>query len=396
MNLNLILCSTPLSLLAGSSLGICAKWLEFYYLFKDCIEFCEPEADGWLILQSVEFDSSSSLHLPYRDSLLFLLERIQEEITVGMNRDAIETALFYAARTGRFADMDLILKFDTQKVIHRCCLKGERPILGRWAHWLILQFLAEKGLDIQTSLLGETPTSRCLEFSGSFFCWRMDARILFSDIDRLIERETSESKKSAPRLRGWSFDLLRDLFSLDLDELLELEGFEDLKRPHSHWDYIYLANDDAMDLKCLQCGCKRVYGFFEGTNGGFIMEPWWEGVKTRVKNRKCLCSFNEITQDDRDGNNIIQKSCRFEKIDSQSEPDRSPVKPEYFSDTQSTQTQETESQPNFDTNDDTSQESARDTNLSGLIRAANPTNQHSVNRSMGRGYSFSILGRALL
>ncbi|KAJ5966430.1 hypothetical protein N7481_013144 [Penicillium waksmanii] len=365
------------------------------HLFRDCIEFFDPDAVGWKMLSAFEnvglsdYTRNGYLQL-CQQTFSFLRERLQEEITVSVDQQAIEYALNTAAVRGDVVSMDLIFEFDPQKVIYSDSLERGRPVLEEFPHWLALQFLAEKGIDIRTSLHGETPTSRCLEFSDQFFHWRHDARILFPNIDRLIERETSEL---APRLRGWCFDLLLDLFSLDLHEPLKDQKYLQ--------ELIYFADGDMM--KCLECRNNREIDFFHGNYDGLMIEPWWVELKNSIKNRECLCLIDDVVQDGRDGNNIIHKSCRIEDIDSDSgsQASHSFGKWEYSSDTQPKQTQPKQTQPkqtqpkqtqpkqtqpkqtqdtgsqvNSDTNDDPLQDSASDMDVSNnLIRGASPPDQ---------------------
>ncbi|KAJ5397713.1 hypothetical protein N7509_005826 [Penicillium cosmopolitanum] len=93
--------------------------------------------------------------------------------------------------------------------------------------------------------------------------------------------------------------------------------------------------------------------------------------------------MNDVVQDYRDGNKIIHKSCRFE--DSGSDSGSQPGQPfgefEDFSDTRPPQTQEMGSQPNFDTNKDTFEESASDPDISDtLMREASPPDQRDIHR----------------
>lgn len=372
-NLNLIMYSTPAGFIRPTSK--IRNLLEMLYLFEDCIEFCEPHAAGWEILCRLEFDDQGDLDYQAYQKLckgvyLFLLERLREEVTAGIDLFSIENAQWWAAGRGDTAGMDLIFQFDTQKLIHSHY--EECPLDDVNARWLYLQFLAEKGVDIRTRLHGETPTSRCLEFSDSFLHWRDDARLLFPVVDQLIERETSG--EPAPRLRGWSFHLLLDLFSLDLHEHLKDHQYKE--------SHIYMGSEACGDMiGCLECRYARKVSFFHGYDDGLFIEPWWVELKVSIKNRECLCSIDDVVRDGRDRNNMIHISCRFEDIDSDSgsQSSHSSWGSEYFSDAKPTQTQETDSQANSDTNDNAIEDLTSDPDISHTLgREVSPPDQRGI------------------
>lgn len=302
INLTLIVYSTPISFLAYPR-GVTA--LETLCLFRDCIDFDDPEADGWGLLSQVgNAIELSHVLVQYpqftRDWVSFLLSEFRAESTASADYFSVVYALWCAAQRKEIDGMNLILEFDPQREI-QASMTAIDYLDGASYPLILCQVLAEKGIDIQNKYHRETPTSQSLRVSSLFFSWRDDARLLYPNIDCLVEHETSE--KRTPSLRGWRFYLLRDLFVLDKPESQNIDVF--------YLDYFQPLDD----LDCLECNDSARACDIDD-DSGFIIEPWLEGLKYTVKSRKCLCSMNSWVQDGRDEKEIIHKSCFFENTDS--------------------------------------------------------------------------------
>lgn len=382
INLTLIVCSTPISYLAiqlQSNFNDTAT-LETLYLFGDCIDFSDPGADGWNLLAGNEDNSRFTQYPQFtRDWFSFLLNKFREESASSADYSSLWYALYWAGHRKGIDDMNLILEFDTQRDIQ--AFYTAMNYVDGGCSLILYQVLAEKGIDIRDKFHGETPTSQSLRVSTLFFSWRDDARLLYPNIDCLIERELS--KERAPSLRGWSFDLLRDLFVLDKPESQKIDNF---------WSDFQPLDE----IECNECNHSvRVCDIVDDL--GCIIEPWWEGLKYTVKSRECLCSMSSWVQDGRDANEIIHHSCHFENTDSGNNSqleDSSKISENHqeVSGIQSAENQDTGSKTASDESDD---DSFYDSELgldrsNSLIREVNSPSQHCPVHRLGDTYPFLL------
>ncbi|KAL2827749.1 hypothetical protein BDW59DRAFT_160056 [Aspergillus cavernicola] len=290
---------TPVATLACSHFHTAT--LDILSLFGECIEFCETDADGWHLLSALEMATENQAFV--RQSahawFSFLLHRFRREGAIIINPELIGYALCSADRYQDLDSINMILDFDPQgrAYAHLMTDPAQRRLFLYYINnsFLVLQVLIDRGIHIHGAFDGETPTFRSLRFSMVFFDWCSMARLIYRDIDPLIRRETSDAH--APRLQGWCFDTLRNLFSLSPTDSLSIPSHP-------------AVMDNKYTVYCLECG-PNTCGY-DINDEVFIVEPWWESMKLSVKNRECVCSMLHWVRDNREGTDIRHISCQYE------------------------------------------------------------------------------------
>ncbi|KAL4883937.1 hypothetical protein BJY04DRAFT_183537 [Aspergillus karnatakaensis] len=145
-------------------------------LFRDCIEFSEPNCNGWslLAIEAEGFDGSErftpQLAHEYYSTLI---QCYRGEISRTLNVSSVWYDLFLADQGSDSLSINKILDFVpdqkgyTEIVSDDLTQMSFNEYLGDC--FMVLEILTERGADIQAIFGGETPTSRSLRFSPLFF-----------------------------------------------------------------------------------------------------------------------------------------------------------------------------------------------------------------------------------
>ncbi|KAL4884619.1 hypothetical protein BJY04DRAFT_181617 [Aspergillus karnatakaensis] len=289
---------TPETLIVGFILTLANEQIrmnqdifELFTLFGDCIEFCEPESNGWSLLTSLDWSQGYLDYDPqvHRGWYSFLLRKYREEYTTFVDYRSILSALNNANDMMNVEGIYLILEFVPPG-------RGDADLIsaanGPWEQYLhypmIQQILIERGASIQLQALfsGETPTSMSCHFSQTFLEWRYRLSSIQPSIDTIIRRELSDTR--ALSLSGWTDDAFRRLFSL-----------KDMKEAKRRWSAYetYMTGDKRQT--CDVCSMwRKPYpssGYLNGLN--CIVEPWWESLKRSIRKAECICSSSKWVQD---------------------------------------------------------------------------------------------------
>jgi hypothetical protein len=242
-------------------------------LFDDCIDFDGPTSDGWHLVSNVEASLTRGIseHEIFHCILSFLFRKFHTELTSSIDVTSIHMCLFWALDRVDMKSVQLILDFDPKAVNYCGNHIDELPAVHTVATMPhisvgILKLLLDKGADIHRVYLGETATSRSLWFSKIFFSWFERLRDIYQDLDEFMERETSSGSVLAQA--NWDYERLRDLLTLEPNAILS--------GPCEHFPYV----------QCRTCPKTEDAGTRE-----YVIEPWWEELKHRVRNEQCVCSL---------------------------------------------------------------------------------------------------------
>lgn len=265
------MCRTPASLINPDRNVETAT--DMIILFDDCVDFDGPTSDGWNLVSSIESDDiyAVSKHDIFYGILSYLFRKFHAELNSSIDAGSIYICLYFAMNRSDMKNVRLILDFDPKAMNYSGNTIYDIPAIHLVAtlpyiHVDILKLLLEKGADFQITYLGETATSRSLWFSKLFFTWLKRLQDIYQDLDEFMERETSPG--SVLGQANWDCRTLRDLLNLDSNEI-----FNDLA-------------DDSLDVQCYSCW-KYEFG---GTRK-YVIEPWWEELKHKVRNTQCICSL---------------------------------------------------------------------------------------------------------
>jgi hypothetical protein len=242
-------------------------------LFDDCIDFsntCYGYGTGWVLLIEPNFVNSSILY----SNVSLLVRKYHNEITDHDYFDsgsAFYAVLFASAELENLEFVRLILGIDPRAVdsvgrfdmsiTHELVLTRCR-LTTRYEEFFDL--LVDRGVDLHQVCLDQTPTSLSMWFSGLFGPWRDLLRGLPQDKRKAyLQYETSRSLLPLKEA-GWCPARLQELIDLPLEF-----HFEDFQYYNDTGDYLF------------QAFCHRCSGI--GT--GAMIEPWWEELKDRVKEK---------------------------------------------------------------------------------------------------------------